>query len=183
MMAQQHVLFQGGVAKFNGTVVKVVCRALRGLSHLRKYDFLNIVKTYIPLRFKKKNIINFYFYLVLTLLLLSLVLLIRVRLCLMHVLTVWWWYPRWIYLVTMLCCYGKTKQETKQYLSNHFQQQNLQYQQGQGGGQQYQGGQPPQGVQQNTQQFQQQQQPPAHGHGHHSGTGSFNQRENVHNSE
>jgi hypothetical protein len=51
MMAQQHVLFQGGVAKFNGTVVKGVCRALRGLSHLRKYDFLNIVKTYIPLRF------------------------------------------------------------------------------------------------------------------------------------
>ena len=61
-MAQQHVLFQGGVAKFNRTVVKFVCRALRGLSHLRKYDFLNIVKTYIPLRFKKKNIINFYFY-------------------------------------------------------------------------------------------------------------------------
>lgn len=63
------------------------------------------------------------------------------------------------------------------------QQQNLQYQQGQGGGQQYQGGQPPQGVQQNTQQFQQQQQPPAHGHDHHRGAGSFNQRENVHNSE
>jgi hypothetical protein len=57
MMAQQHVLFQGGVAKFNGTVVKVVCRALRGLSHLRKYDFLNIVKTYIPLRFKKKTLL------------------------------------------------------------------------------------------------------------------------------
>ena len=54
-MAQQHVLFQGGVAKFNRTVVKFVCRALRGLSHLKKYDFLNIVKTYIPLRFKKNK--------------------------------------------------------------------------------------------------------------------------------
>ena len=45
-MTQQHVLFQGDVPK---------------LGELRKYDFLNIAKTNIPLIFKE-NIINYYFY-------------------------------------------------------------------------------------------------------------------------
>ena len=47
-----------GCCEVNGTAVNDVCG---GLPHLRKYDFLNIVKTNIPLRFKG-NIINFYFY-------------------------------------------------------------------------------------------------------------------------
>ena len=52
---QQHVLVQGVVFFL---LKSAVCG---GLLHLRKYDFLNIVKTNIPLRFKE-NIINFYFY-------------------------------------------------------------------------------------------------------------------------
>jgi hypothetical protein len=50
--------FSRGCCEVNGTSEKAVCG---GLPHLRKYDFLNIVKTHIPFRFKE-NIINFYFY-------------------------------------------------------------------------------------------------------------------------
>ena len=50
--------FSRGCCKVNGTAVKAVCGAL---SHLKKDEFLNIVKTNIPLRFKE-NIIDFYFY-------------------------------------------------------------------------------------------------------------------------
>ena len=50
------MLFQGGVV--NGTAINPVCG---GLPHLRKCDFLNIVKTNIPLRFKE-IMIKFYFY-------------------------------------------------------------------------------------------------------------------------
>ena len=50
--------FSRGCCKVNGTAVKTV---RGGLSHSRKYDFLNIVKTNIPLRFLE-NIIHFYFY-------------------------------------------------------------------------------------------------------------------------
>ena len=46
-MTQQHVLFQGNVAKLTAQPKKKVCG---GLSHLRQYDLLNIVKTHIPLR-------------------------------------------------------------------------------------------------------------------------------------
>jgi hypothetical protein len=62
-----HIIFPGkytfrlwrkGCCEVNGTAVYAVCG---GLSHLTKYDFLNIVKTNIPLRFKE-NIINFYFH-------------------------------------------------------------------------------------------------------------------------
>jgi hypothetical protein len=54
----QRVLFQVGCCEVNGTAVKA---ASEGLPHSRKYDFLYIVKTNIPLRFKE-NRINFYFY-------------------------------------------------------------------------------------------------------------------------
>ena len=54
----QRVLFQVGCCEVNGTAVKA---ASGGLPHSRKYDFLYIVKTNIPLRFKE-NIINFYCY-------------------------------------------------------------------------------------------------------------------------
>jgi hypothetical protein len=50
--------FSRGCCKVNGTAVKAVCG---GLPHLRKYEFLDIVKTNIPLRFKE-NIIDFDFY-------------------------------------------------------------------------------------------------------------------------
>ena len=50
--------FSRGCCEVNGTAVKAVSG---GLSHSRKYDFLNIVKTNIPLRCKE-NIIDFYFY-------------------------------------------------------------------------------------------------------------------------
>ena len=50
--------FSRGCCKVNGTAVKAVCG---GLPHLRKYEFLDIVKTNIPLRFKE-NIIDFVFY-------------------------------------------------------------------------------------------------------------------------
>jgi len=50
--------FSRGCCEVKGTAVNAVCG---GLPHIRKYDFLNIVKTYIPLRFKE-NIINFYYY-------------------------------------------------------------------------------------------------------------------------
>ena len=50
--------FTRGCCEVNGTSEKAVCG---GLPHLRKYDFLNIVKTHIPFRFKE-IIINFYFY-------------------------------------------------------------------------------------------------------------------------
>ena len=50
--------FSRGCCEVNGTSEKAVCG---GLPHLRKYDFLNIVKTHIPFRFKE-IIINFYFY-------------------------------------------------------------------------------------------------------------------------
>ena len=50
--------FSRECCEVNRTAVKAVCG---WLSHLRKYDFLSIVKTNIPLRFKE-NIINFYFY-------------------------------------------------------------------------------------------------------------------------
>ena len=48
-----------GCCEVNGTAVKAVSGGPPPYS--RKYDFLNIVKTNIPLRFKE-NIINFYFY-------------------------------------------------------------------------------------------------------------------------
>ena len=44
--------FSRGFWEVNGTAVKAVSG---GLSHSGKYDFLNIVKTNIPLRFKKKH--------------------------------------------------------------------------------------------------------------------------------
>ena len=44
--------FSRGCWEVNGTAVKAVSG---GLSHSGKYDFLNIVKTNIPLRFKKKH--------------------------------------------------------------------------------------------------------------------------------
>ena len=50
--------FSRGCYEVKGTTVKAVCG---GLSHLRQYDFLNIIKINIPLRFKE-NSINFYFY-------------------------------------------------------------------------------------------------------------------------
>ena len=50
--------FSRGCCEVNRTAVKTVSG---GLPHSRKYDFLNIVKTNVPLRFKE-NIINFYFY-------------------------------------------------------------------------------------------------------------------------
>ena len=50
-------VFSKGCCEVNGTVVK---DGFGGLTHLRKYDFLNIVKTNIPLRFKE-NMINFYY--------------------------------------------------------------------------------------------------------------------------
>jgi hypothetical protein len=43
-------VFSRGCCEVNGTVVK---DGSGGLTHLRKYDFLNLVKTNIPLRFKK----------------------------------------------------------------------------------------------------------------------------------
>ena len=52
------MVFQRGRCKVNGTAENAVCG---GLSHIRKYDILNIVKKNIPLRFKE-NIINFYLY-------------------------------------------------------------------------------------------------------------------------
>ena len=48
-----------GCCEVNGTAVKAVSGGPPPYS--RKYDFLNIVKTNIPLRIKE-NIINFYFY-------------------------------------------------------------------------------------------------------------------------
>ena len=48
--------FSRGCCEVNGTAVKAVCE---GLSHLSKYDFYNIVKTNIPLRFEE-NIKHFY---------------------------------------------------------------------------------------------------------------------------
>ena len=53
-MKQQHVLFQGGVAK-SSEQPKKPCG---GLSHLRKYDLLNIFKTNIPLRLLISTIIT-----------------------------------------------------------------------------------------------------------------------------
>jgi hypothetical protein len=50
-------VFSRGCCEVNGTVVK---DGSGGLTHLRKYDFLNLVKTNIPLRFKK-IMINFYY--------------------------------------------------------------------------------------------------------------------------
>ena len=44
-MTQQHVLFQGDVPK---------------LAELRKYDFLNIAKTNMPLRFKENILISIF---------------------------------------------------------------------------------------------------------------------------
>ena len=46
-------VFSRGCYEVNGTAVNVVCG---GLSHLRKYDFINIVKTNITLRFKESII-------------------------------------------------------------------------------------------------------------------------------
>ena len=48
--------FSRECCEVNGTAVKEA--DCGGLSHFRKYDFLNIVKTNIPLRFKE-NMINF----------------------------------------------------------------------------------------------------------------------------
>ena len=48
--------FQRGRCKVNGTAENAVCG---GLSHIRKYDLLNIVKKNIPLRFKENIIIFF----------------------------------------------------------------------------------------------------------------------------
>jgi hypothetical protein len=50
--------FSRGCCEVNGTAVTAV---RGGPPHSRKYDFLDIVKTNIPLRFKE-GIINFYFY-------------------------------------------------------------------------------------------------------------------------
>ena len=50
--------FSRGCCEVNGTAVKDVSG---GPPHLKKYYFLDIVKTNIPLRCKE-NIINFYFY-------------------------------------------------------------------------------------------------------------------------
>ena len=55
---RNNMCFFKGCCEVNGTAVYAVCG---GLSHLTKYDFLNIVKTNIPLRFKE-NMINFYFH-------------------------------------------------------------------------------------------------------------------------
>ena len=52
------MVFQRGRCEVNGTAENAVCG---GLSHIRKCDLLNIVKTNIPLRFKE-NIINVHFY-------------------------------------------------------------------------------------------------------------------------
>ena len=51
-------VFSRGCCEVNGTVVRAVSG---GPPHSRKYYFLSIVKTNIPLRFKE-NMINFYFY-------------------------------------------------------------------------------------------------------------------------
>ena len=53
-----NMCFFTGCCEVNGTAVCAVCG---GLSHLTKYDFLEIVKTNNPLRFKE-NIINFYYH-------------------------------------------------------------------------------------------------------------------------
>ena len=50
--------FSRGCYEVSETAIKAVSR---GLPHSGKHDFLNIVKTNIPLRFKE-TIINFYFY-------------------------------------------------------------------------------------------------------------------------
>ena len=50
--------FSRGCCEVSRTAIKGVSG---GLSHSGKYDFLNIVKTNVLLRFKE-NIINFYFY-------------------------------------------------------------------------------------------------------------------------
>jgi hypothetical protein len=50
--------FSRGCCEVSGTAVKAVSGRL---PHSGKYDFLNIVKTNIPLRFKE-NIVNFYLY-------------------------------------------------------------------------------------------------------------------------
>jgi hypothetical protein len=50
--------FSRGCCEVSGTAIKAVSG---GLSLSGKYDFLNIVKTNVPLRFKE-NMINFYFY-------------------------------------------------------------------------------------------------------------------------
>ena len=50
MTTIQHVLFQGGCCEVNGTVVNDVSG---GLSHIREYDFLNIVNTNIHKDSKK----------------------------------------------------------------------------------------------------------------------------------
>ena len=52
------MLFVIGVDDDSRTAIKAVSE---GLPHSGKYDFLNIVKTNIPLRFKE-NIVNFYLY-------------------------------------------------------------------------------------------------------------------------
>jgi hypothetical protein len=49
--------FSRGCCDVSGTAVNAICG---GLPHLRKYNFLNIVKTNIPLRLKE-NMINFPF--------------------------------------------------------------------------------------------------------------------------
>jgi hypothetical protein len=51
------VFFSRGCCEVNGTAVKAISG---GQPHSRKYDFLDIVKTNVPLRFKEN--INFYFY-------------------------------------------------------------------------------------------------------------------------
>jgi hypothetical protein len=51
-------VFSRGCCEVNGIVVRAVSG---GPPHSRKYYFLSIVKTNIPLRFKE-NMINFYFY-------------------------------------------------------------------------------------------------------------------------
>jgi trimethylamine:corrinoid methyltransferase-like protein len=49
--------FSRGCCEVSGTAVRAVSGRL---PHSGKYDFLNIVKTNVPLRFKE-NMINFYF--------------------------------------------------------------------------------------------------------------------------
>jgi hypothetical protein len=51
------VFFSRGCCEVNGTAIKAISG---GQPHSRKYDFLDIVKTNVPLRFKEN--INFYFY-------------------------------------------------------------------------------------------------------------------------
>ena len=55
---RNNMCFFKGYCVLNGTSVYTVCK---GLSHSGKYDFLDIVKTNIPLGFNE-NIINFYFH-------------------------------------------------------------------------------------------------------------------------